>query len=712
MAFSVSYVYDIVDKYSATIDKIARKTRSFSSAVSSAGDKVQGMGQKLAGIQSVAGVAGMTLGIKSVIRTFTTFEESMNRLSAITLGTDEQLGRLRGTAKELGKTTQFTASQVAEAMGFLAMAGLDTDQILGAVPGTLELAAAGGIDLASSADIATNVLNQMGFSVKELSRVNDVLALAQSKANFNIMEAFEAMRPVGPTAKNLGMSLEQLTAALGLMAQGGEKGSIAGTLLRNALTEMAGATKGQRKIYKALGIELTDFVDRTGQIKDFAGFIGALEEVQKQGRLTVPVLQALFGERGFRAVQLLVGQGEDALRSFDNTLKGSTGTAAEAAARRMRGLPGVIKSFTSAVEALSIALVESGIDKKLMALGGRATELARALASMDPKTLDTIATIAGLSTAILGALTVFGIFSSVIGSAITAIGALGGAAMKVVPMIGALSKALWALAVGNPIGAIVVAASALMAALIYVIEKFRLVERVIQPVWNWFVKLEAQLLRDTLGIEDASGALNKLGNVLAWIVAPWYKMYKLVKDHGGVWGTMTAAIDSVKAAVEKLIHPLETLKGLLQSVKEFVGFEDVAAPELILPEAHQVTIPTRLLPPDLSGVGGIGATPVALPSALEKMDAVKVPIDIQLGSYDLGRSVSALDSEMRKTIDVRSAITAENVYAVKHATQGRIDGSILVSAEPGASIKRTELKSSVPGNIGFNNQTGRGPLWP
>jgi TP901 family phage tail tape measure protein len=414
-----------MDKSSQKIDTLGKKSQRTLTRLQRLRKGFKQLSSATTGLQSqLAGVVSTVGGI-ALIRGFTNFETAVNSLNAITLATDEQMQRMRKTAKKLGETTQFSASDAARGMTLLAMAGLSVDQSLAAIPKTLQLAAAGGLDLAAAADISTNVLAQMGMTVGELARINDVLSLAQAKANFNVLELFEAMRPTAVTAKNLGISLEELTAVLGTMANAGERGSIAGTLLRNALTQMAGPSAKQIKIYKLLNINLRDFVAESGQIKNLTGFIGKLSELQKSGKLTVPILQALFGERGFRAVQILAGAGADEIDRLERSLAKAGGTAEKMAEIRMRGLPGVLLAAKSALEAVNIAVFESGLDEFLIKVIDKITKLARSIAKVNPSILKIVAFF-GLTAIVIGPLIIaFGILSASITAIVGSAAALG-----------------------------------------------------------------------------------------------------------------------------------------------------------------------------------------------------------------------------------------------------------------------------------------------
>jgi len=501
MAFSVSYIYELVDKYSSKMAKIGRATQAFQNGLRKTRTGLNKVNAKFASLQGVIVSTAGVMAASRIGRTFLGFEQAMNKLESVTLGTGEEMARLRAKAKDLGETTQFSASQVGNAMVYLAQAGLDTNKVLEAIPGTLQLAAAGSIDLSSAADIATNVLAQMKFPVKELSRVNDVLSLTQARANTNILELFEAMRPVAPTAKNLGIELEQLTAYLGTMANAGEKGSIAGTLLRNALTAVAGASKSQRRIYKHLGINLKDFVDSTGKLKNFTGFIAKLRDLQDQGRLTVPILQKLFGERGFRAMQLLAGSAAGEIANLDKQLSKAKGTAQKMALIQMKGLPGVVKAIVSVWEAIQIALFESGFADMVVSFGKNFVKVLRSIVKTNPALLK---------------------FIAVVGSMLVVLG-------PVVVSIGFIAGALSALI--SPVGLIVAAVVALIAIFVTLYFKSEKIRKAFGKLWEAIKGLFAPfkplitLLKKIFGVADIGGGVI---DMLAWYITMLAKAINFV----------------------------------------------------------------------------------------------------------------------------------------------------------------------------------------
>lgn len=365
MAFNISYIISVTNKFSAPLKQMSVGVRglaaNFKKAASAGGlvDRQFGRLKNTLKNHPLLTLGGAFLLLRQGFGTLIKFRTHLNRLSAVTMATTDDMARMESVAKELGRTTAFTASQTAESMVFLANAGFNTNQILEAIPSTLSLAAAGFMDLATAGRLSTNILDQMGMKVEELTRVNDVFALTQSITNTNVTELAEAFRPVAPAAKKLGFAVEDLAAALGIMASAGETGSVSGTLLRNMLTNMSAPGNKAIKLYRKLGINMKEFVNQQGKITDFEGFIANLEALDKAGKISTGQLQTLFGERGFRAAILLMSKGSKELINFRKKLQAAGGTAEEMAKRQMAGIVGTTLRLSSAYEGFTNSLLGS-----------------------------------------------------------------------------------------------------------------------------------------------------------------------------------------------------------------------------------------------------------------------------------------------------------------------------------------------------------------
>ena len=192
------------------------------------------------------------------------FESAMSEVSAISGSTGSDLEDLSDKALEMGAKTKFSASEAAEAMKYMAMAGWKTEEMLSGIEGIMSLAAASGEDLATTSDIVTDALTAFGLSAKDAGMFSDVLAAASSNANTNVSMLGESFKYVAPVAGALGYSVQDTSIALGLMANSGIKASQAGTALRTILTNMAKPTDTVKAAMKKLGLSLTD---SEGQMK-------------------------------------------------------------------------------------------------------------------------------------------------------------------------------------------------------------------------------------------------------------------------------------------------------------------------------------------------------------------------------------------------------------------------------------------------------------
>jgi TP901 family phage tail tape measure protein len=306
-----------------------------------------------AGKVAVGALAG--LGVAAVgaagqgIRTFANFEAAMNNVAAVSGATGDEFQSLEDQAKELGRTTQFSATQAADAMGFLAMAGFEANDIMGAMPGTLQLAAAANMDLASAADTVSNILTGYGKDVEDLAHVNDVLVATMTNANVDLNMLGESMKFVGPIASSVGVEFEEAAAAVGLLGNAGIQGSMAGTSLRGAISRLINPTEQAAGLMEELGITA---MDAEG---NFVGFESIVRQLEDSGANTAQMM-SLFGDRAGPAMAALVDQGADALADLTKELEESGGTAERIAGVQMEGLLGAWKQIQSAAEGLFIEI--------------------------------------------------------------------------------------------------------------------------------------------------------------------------------------------------------------------------------------------------------------------------------------------------------------------------------------------------------------------
>lgn len=303
------------------------------------------------------GAAIVGMGAK-VIHTAGNFEEAMNAISAVSGAAGKDFDDLREKAKQLGSDTAYSATEAANGMEFLAKAGLNTEQILSTIPNALALASAGSIDLASSADILSNIMSGMGIAAEDSGRAADVLAKAAASSNVDVSMLGESMKYVAPIAKQLGVSLEETTAIIGVLGNAGIQASQSGTSLRAMFTRF-NTHKAANEAFKELGVSLTDGNGKMRSMidvmKDLSVATESLDPAKK-----LDYFKDMAGVEAMSALAVAVDAAADgSLQNLTETLKGAKGAAEEMAAVRMEGFKGSIKSLMSAFEGLQIAFADN-----------------------------------------------------------------------------------------------------------------------------------------------------------------------------------------------------------------------------------------------------------------------------------------------------------------------------------------------------------------
>ena len=293
--------------------------------------------------------------ITKTVQVSANFEQSMAKVKALTQATGDEFEQLRVKAIELGSTTVYSSVEAANGMSFLAQAGFKTNQIIAAMPGVLDLAAAGQMEIARTADIASNILTGFGMKAEETGRAADVIAKAMSTANTDIEQMGMAMKYLAPVAASAGVSIEESAAAVAMLSNSGIQGEMAGTQLRAILLRLIAPTKEAAGMMKTLGISVTDSL---GNVRPFGEIIGQLEKAF--GRLTqaqqAEVSATLAGQEATAGFLTLINNGQASFESFTQSLVDSGGTAQQIAETQMDTLNGSINELTSALEAVGITV--------------------------------------------------------------------------------------------------------------------------------------------------------------------------------------------------------------------------------------------------------------------------------------------------------------------------------------------------------------------
>lgn len=283
-------------------------------------------GKLLDSLKQLASFTVITILIKTSFDTFANYEQEMARVKAITNATDDEFKQLEATSRELGRNTTFSATEAAQGMKYLGMAGWETNQIVGAMPGMLNLAAAGSLDLARTADIVSDTMTGFGLSAGQAMHVADVFATTVTSTNTNIEMMGEAMKYVSPISKQFGADIEQTAGMIGLMANAGIKASQAGTSLRAGMLRMADPRARAEMQLEKLGLS---FVDASGNMKDMQLIIhevsDAFATLNESSRLAAA--QRIFGVEAASGWLAMLDQGPEALDAMVEQLRNSDGAS-------------------------------------------------------------------------------------------------------------------------------------------------------------------------------------------------------------------------------------------------------------------------------------------------------------------------------------------------------------------------------------------------
>lgn len=348
-------------------------TKGISSMTVAAGnlisDLVKTAGSKLAGLAQSSVSVGMN------------FDASMSQVAA-TMGTAvDQIQSLTDTAKEMGSTTKFTATQAADALNYLALAGYDANKAAEVLPSVLNLAAAGGMDLAYASDLVTDAMASLNIEANKqnVDEFGNKLAMAASKANANVSQLGEAILTVGGTAANLKGGTTELTTALGLLANVGIKGAEGGTHLRNIILSLQSPTKDAREVMEQLGLEVYDAQGNMRQLDDILTDLNTVMDGMTQGDKD-SIINALFNKTDLAAVNgLLAAQGEQ-WETLATQIDNAAGAMGQMAETQQDNLQGVMTSMGSAFEGLQLAVFER-LEPTLTELGNYGIQCIRTLSS-------------------------------------------------------------------------------------------------------------------------------------------------------------------------------------------------------------------------------------------------------------------------------------------------------------------------------------------
>jgi TP901 family phage tail tape measure protein len=439
-----------LDKFEKQLNETAKATETWKdkldkvqTSLKNVGAKMTDMGKNLS-MKVTAPIAAIGA---AAAKTGMDFEAAMSEVGAISGATGDDLQALEDIAKEMGATTKFSASQAAEGLKYMAMAGWDTQQMLDGLPGVLNLAAAAGEDLGLVSDIVTDAMTAFSMEAKQAGEFADTLAAASSSANTNVAMLGESFKYVAPVAGALGFTAKDTSIALSLMANAGIKGSQSGTALRTMMTNLAKPTDQMKKAMDQYGISLTD---TDGNMKsldqvmlNLRGSLGGLTEAEQAAAAAT-----IFGKEAMSGALAIVNASEADFNKLSNAINDSAGAANRMAEEMQDNLQGRLTALKSAIEGVALQLYDA-MKPALEAMVAVVQKIVDWIAKLSPEMQTAIVVIAGLAAAVGPLLIVLGFMASGLGSILAILPALGAAFAIVTGPIGIAVAAIAALTAGG-----------------------------------------------------------------------------------------------------------------------------------------------------------------------------------------------------------------------------------------------------------------------
>ena len=338
----------------------------------------------------------MGAGLMKSINIGAAFESDMAKVAAVSRASDEELKKLTATARQLGSETQWSASEAAQGMQYLAMAGFKTSDIVETMPGMLNLASAGAIDLASASDIASNILTGFGLSASDMNRVGDVLTNTFTQSNTTLQGLGATMKYAAPVAKAMGVSIEEAAAMAGKLGDAGIQGEMAGTTLRSVMLRLSAPSEKGAAALEALGVST---VDASGNMKKMPVIMKELDKAMSgmSESAKANFTKAIFETEAMSGALVLMEQaGSGALDNFVGAVK-DVGSAEAVAGKQIDNLQGDVTILNSAMQEMALKIYDS-VKPALRAFAQGATEIVTkigAWAAENPGLVQKIVAVAG-----------------------------------------------------------------------------------------------------------------------------------------------------------------------------------------------------------------------------------------------------------------------------------------------------------------------------
>lgn len=534
------------------------------------GNAVSGVGKALtAGITvPVAGAIGASVALGA------SFEDQMSTVGAVTNASASEMEALENSAREMGQTTRYSATEAAGAQENLARAGFNTSEIMDALGSTLDLATSGSISLDEASSITARTIRGFGLEASDASRVADVLAKTAADSNTTVSGLGETFKYVAPVASSLGLGFEEVAAAAGIMGDAGIEAGQAGRVLRRGLLNLADPTAQQKALMDELGLS---FFDANGEMKPMKEIVGELETglAGMSDEQKTAALATLFGSEAVSGWTALVNAGSDALGEFQNGLENSTGFAEEFARQVEDNLSGSFREFKSSLGEVGLTIFDL-IEGPLRSLIDSATEALDAFIDLDEGTQKNILKMIGLAAAIGPVLWILGKLLIVLPHLAAGLSLVKGGVTKLAGAFqaGGAISAFFGKALGllkgafafliSPIGLVIAAIAIFIGVMIYLYHTNETVREFIVTAW--------ENIQETIGgvIEAIAGfILDIWGAVSEWFLENQDTILQFTQT---VWGIIQSVFEVVWNAITSIVEAALTvivpiIKGAWEVIK-------------------------------------------------------------------------------------------------------------------------------------------------
>ena len=503
--------------------------------IEAAGEKLQTVGNTISGVgeKLLPVTAAVTALGTAAVKTTADFDSSMSQVQA-TLGITADsmsdlngesvntMDSLRDLAKEMGSSTAFSASECADAINYLALAGYDTQEIYDTLPTVLNLAAAGNIDLASASDMVTDAMSALGMETSDADTMVDQMAKTASSTNTSVAQLGEGILSIGATAKDMAGGTAELNTALGILANNGIKGAEGGTHLRNVILSLQSPTDTAAACLDDLGVSVYDSEGNMRSLNDILGDLNTSMDGMTSAE-KANIISTIFNKTDLASVNALLANTGDTWDSLQSSIESSAGSAQQMADTQLDNLSGQLTILKSALEGLAISFGEI-LMPAIRSIVEKVQAFVDKLNNLDDAQKETIIKIAAVAAAIGPLLIVLGKTLSTVGSAMTGFSTLTKAVAKLGLKFAGTGTSVTSLgsaigAVAGPVLAIVAVVAVLVAAFKHLWDTNEEFRTAITNIWNGIVSKFQEFAQ---GITDRLNALGfDFSSILDVLKAAW-----------------------------------------------------------------------------------------------------------------------------------------------------------------------------------------------